>query len=38
LQAGVFGGQLALEVVDVGQRRIQLAQGGLLVGGVLSAM
>ena len=32
MQASVFGGQLALEVVDIGQRCIQLAQGGLLVG------
>ena len=32
MQARVFAGQLALEVVDIGQCRIQLAQGGLLVG------
>ncbi|MNC17141.1 hypothetical protein D3C75_650100 [compost metagenome] len=35
MQARVFGRQLALEVVDFGQGGVQLAQGGLLVGGAV---
>ncbi|MNO75016.1 hypothetical protein D3C76_660400 [compost metagenome] len=32
MQAGISSGQLALEVVDLGQRRFELAQRSLLVG------